>query len=413
MTTKELRCPRLGVVTPRNLQSLLSVLVSTSLLVSGCRHSSFPDFPEGYREFAYVANAGSNTVSILDLVYLRADRTIQVGSTPIALAGNPKRNEVYVLNAQPESPNGSLSIIDTNRNQVAGTIALHRNPTALTIDAQGKRAYVVNTGSNTVSVVDLAARRQLTSSATGDKPSGIRMAPDGRTLVVTTAGSGTVMLFNVTASGIAARTTIPGCPGATSPVILPDSSKTFVACAAGHQVLAISLAADPATWSARQDATLLKDHLVAVLDVGENPASLTMKPDGGEVFASDAAANAISEIATNTNEVGNTQRIGNHPTQGIVSADGSTLWVADSGADSVSLYSIEDGKLLTNLRTGASPSALAFSAEENLVLATDKGSGDVALIRTTTQQGSAALFTMMPAGMLPSAIVVKAMQSQK
>ncbi len=389
---------------------LASILIGCLCAALGCRHSSFPEFPEGYREFAYVANAGSNTVSILDLVYLRPDRTLQVGADPTALAVNPARNEVYVLNAQPESAAGSLTLIDTNRNQVAATVPLHRNPTALVVAPGGRRAYVVNTGANTLSTVDLDARRAIASTPTGDKPSGIAIAADARTLVVTNAGDGTILLFNVDAKGtLNLRTTIPGCPGAVSPRILPDSSKTFVACAGTNKVLAVSLAADPASWNARQDANLLHDHLLATLDVGQNPTQLTLKPDGGEVFASNSAANSLSEIATYTNEVGNTQAIGKHPTQGIVSADGSTLWIADSGANSLSLYSIDDGKLLGGLTTGDAPVALAFSAEENLVLVADRDSGDVAFIRTTSQKGPAALFTFMPAGKSPGAIVVKAM----
>lgn len=387
-------------------------------LLLGCRHSSLPDVPAGYQEFAYVANSGSNTVSVLDLVYFRPERTLQVGNTPVALAVNPRLNEVYVLNSQPRagagSGAGSLSVIDTGRNQVVATIALGRNPTALAVDPMGRRAYAVNTAGDSVSVVDLDKRSVIATVATAAAPSGVRVAPDDRTLVVSNAGSGSVMLFSIAATGapLTLRTTIPGCPGAVSPVVLPDSSKTLVACAGGHQVLAISLAAEPGGWNARQDATLLSDHLLAVLDVGPNPSNLTMKPDGGEVFASDGPANSISEIATNTNEVGNTQPIGSRPGRGIVSADGSSLWIANSGADSISLYSIDDGKLLASLRTGDQPAALAFSAEENLVLAADRGSGDVALILTKGRQGPPALFTMMPAGSAPVAIVVKAMHDR-
>ena len=38
------------------------------------------------------------------------------------------------------------------------------------------------------------------------------------------------------------RAVFEGCPGAADAVILPDSSKAFVACSAGHQVMAIALA---------------------------------------------------------------------------------------------------------------------------------------------------------------------------
>ena len=64
------------------------------LLPLGCHRGRFPDVPAGYREFAYVSNGSSNTVSVLDLVYLRQDRTLQVGTQPSGVAANPKRNEV-------------------------------------------------------------------------------------------------------------------------------------------------------------------------------------------------------------------------------------------------------------------------------------------------------------------------------
>jgi hypothetical protein len=54
---------------------------------------------------------------------------------------------------------------------------------------------------------------------------------------------------------------------------------------------------------------------------------------------------------------------------------------------------------------------LAFSADEHLLLATDAHSGDVAVIRTQGNQGPV-LFTILPAGSSPNAIVVKAIKQK-
>jgi len=188
--------------------------------------------------------------------------------------------------------------------------------------------------------------------------------------------------------------------------ILPDSSKAFIACSAGHQVMAISLAAEPGSWAARQNSAALSDHLLTMLDVGRTPVHLAMKPDGGEIFVSNFGDDSISEISTWTNEVGSTYTIGSKPTHGIVSRDNSTLWVANFGADLISIYSIDDGQLVTTVHTGSSPDALVFSADEHLLLAADAHSGDIAVIRTQGRQG-AALFTILPAGGSPNAIAVK------
>jgi len=401
----------------------------------GCRRSGFPDVPPGYHEFAYVTNGASNTVTVLDLVALRADRTLRVGDEPTGIAANPSRNEVYAVNTK----SGTVSVIDAATNTVATTIGVHRQPYYISVDPQGGRAYVANSGSNSVSVIDLDRRREIAVAGTGEQPGFARISPDMRSLVVSNRGSGSVSIYDVapysssyTAPGgrqgspeapapraparpreatsskapLRFRAAFPGCPGATDIAILPDSSKAFIACSGGHQVMAVSLAAEPGSWAARQNSAALSDHLLTMLDVGRTPVHLAMKPDGGEIFVSNFEDDSISEISTWTNEVGSTYTIGSKPTHGIVSRDNSTLWVANFGADLISIYSIDDGQLVTTVHTGSSPDALVFSADEHLLLAADAHSGDVAVIRTQGRQG-AALFTILPAGGSPNAIAVK------
>jgi len=379
---------------------------------TGCRRNGFPDVPAGYHEFAYVSNGGSNTVSVLDLVYLRQDRTLRVGDDPTGLAVNPVRNEVYVVNTKSDS----ISVIDAETNRVVAAIPVHRRPYFISVDDTGHRAFVANSGSNSVSVIDLDRRREIAVAGTGEQPGVARISPDNRTLVVTNRGSGSISLYDVapyrqapdSASPILRfRAAFSGCPGATDAVILPDSSKVFVACSGGHQVMAVNLAADPKSWNARQNPSLLTDHLLTLLDVGKTPVNLAMKPDGGEIFVSNFDSDSISEIDTWNNQVGWTQAIGNKPTHGIVSRDNSSLWVSNFGADSLSLYSIDDGRVSNSVHTGSQPDALAFSADEHLLLAADAHSGDVSVIRTQDKAGPT-LFTILPAGSSPNAIVTKA-----
>ena len=400
-------------------RSAAYLLLGTVALVSGCRRSGFPDTPTGYREFAYVSNGKANTVSVLDLVYLRPDRTLQVGSEPSGMAVNPAKPEVYVVNSG-NGGNGSVSVIDAVHNTVVATIPVHRQPFAISVDSLGRRAYVANSGSNTVSVIDLDRRREIAIAGTGEQPGLARISQDGRSLVVTNRGSGSVSIFTAapyasanddkSTQPLKLRAAFPNCPGATDAVILPDSSKAFIACSSGHQLMAINLAAAPDSWAAKQNPSLMSDSVLAMLDVGDTPIHLAMKPDGGELFVSNFAAGTISEISTYTNEVGGTYPIGNHPVHGIVSSDNSTLWVSNFGADSLSLYSIDDGKLVSTLRTGSAPDVLAFSADEHLLLAADSHSGDVSVIRTQGKLGPA-LFTIMPSGPSPNDIVVKALPS--
>ena len=391
----------------------LSALVALAA-ITGCHRGRFPSYPENYREFAYVADGGSDSVTVLDLVYLRRDRTLAVGHKPTGLAVNPVRNEVYAVNAASDS----VTVINTELNRVEATIGVHHAPYFIEVSPDGKRAYVPNSGSNSVSVIDLDARREIASIATGEAPGVARVSPDNRTLIVTNRTAGSVSVYSIhpddAAHPLTLREAFDGCPGATDAVIEADSpqfptfgAKAFIACSGGHQVLDLWLGAAPDSWRAKQDPELTQDRKLALLDVGKSPVHLALKPDSGEVFSTNFDADSISEISTWTNEVEGTYVIGSKPSRAVISKDGSAIWVSNFGADSASLYSIADGRMVAGVRTGSRPDALAFSADEHILLVADAGTSDVSVIRTQSN-ALPTLVTLLPTGAQPNDIVVKA-----
>jgi YVTN family beta-propeller protein len=371
-------------------------VILCALVFTGCRPHDFPQYPANYREYVYVTNEGSDTVSVLDVVNVRVDRELQVGHAPVAVAASPTRNEVYVVNSGAGGGNGSVSVIDAEHNSVIATIPVHRHPVSIDVDAAGNLAYVANSASNSVSVVDLKARRELFQIGAGEEPFAARIAPDGKTLVVANRRGNSVTLIDPHTGRV--RATFEGCPAAADAVILPDSSKAFAPCSAGHQVMVIALAHADATSSE-------PDRLEAMMDVGRAPVDLALKPDGGEIFASNSLSDSVSEIYNTTDEVGDTYMIGADPVRGIVSRDNALLYVANLRSQEVTVYSIDDGKRLSPaVHVGDGPTALAFSAAEHLLFVADSNSSDVAVVRTTSQS----LFTMLPVGRNPNAIVDKA-----
>lgn len=384
------------------------MLLVAVALTAGCRRQRYPQYPANYREYAYVTNGGSNSVTVFDVVNLRQDRVLAVGTNPTGIAVNPRRNEVYIVN----SGSGTITVLDAEHNSIAATIRVHKTPYDVDVDAAGARAYVANSGSNNVSILDLSARREIAVIGVGEAPGVARIAPDGNTLVVTNRIGGSVTLIDPHTYSI--RKVFSGCPGATSAVILPDSSKAFIACSGGHQVMALGLARYPDPASGQPISPLDRDdHLLTFLDVGNTPVDLALKPDGGEIFVSNFDSDTISEISTSTNEVGGAYAIGAHPSRGIVSADNTTLWVSNFNADTIAVYGIDDGKRTGAVHVGDGPDALAFSAAGHLLFAVNARSGGVSVVRTLSYSPKGireigALFTMLPSGMHPNAIAVKA-----
>src|SRR6187397_178365 len=62
-------------------------------------------------------------------------------------------------------------------------------PSADTAKPAGGRLFVTNEVSGDISVIDVAARKVLTTIPVGKRPRGIRVSPDGSTLYVALSGS--------------------------------------------------------------------------------------------------------------------------------------------------------------------------------------------------------------------------------
>ena len=80
------------------MKKLLLIAVVFPILVGVTwwyfRERTLADLSPAYREYAYVTNGKSNTVSVIDLRTFEPAKTIRVGSEPTGVAANSKSNEV-------------------------------------------------------------------------------------------------------------------------------------------------------------------------------------------------------------------------------------------------------------------------------------------------------------------------------
>jgi YVTN family beta-propeller protein len=97
----------------------------------------------------YVANEGSNSISVIDPLANAVVATIPVGNHPIDIVVSPDGATVYVANAG----GNSVSIISAASNTVVKTVTVGSNPVNVSIDPSVGTVYVANAGSNSVSVI--------------------------------------------------------------------------------------------------------------------------------------------------------------------------------------------------------------------------------------------------------------------
>jgi YVTN family beta-propeller protein len=120
---------------------------------------------------AYVANSGSDSVSVIDSASSTVTATIPVGIGPRAVVVTPDSTRVYVANGVSRT----LSVIDTATNTVVDSVPAGRDPRDLAITPNGERLYVSNGSSDAVAVIDVATSTFLVEAiAVGASRAGLR-----------------------------------------------------------------------------------------------------------------------------------------------------------------------------------------------------------------------------------------------
>jgi YVTN family beta-propeller protein len=175
------------------LSTSTNTIIDTDPEVDGVQHIPVGDRPRGIaispdgRE-AYVANAGNNTVSVIDTATKAVVDTITVGHEPQGVAFAPDGATVYVTNIK----DNTVSVIDTATRTQTTTIAVGRSPQsiAVAVTPHGPRAYVPNFDDDTVTVVDLTTLTPLSDPlVVGEGPLGVAASVDGMRVYVTNFGA--------------------------------------------------------------------------------------------------------------------------------------------------------------------------------------------------------------------------------
>lgn len=134
--------------------------------------------------FLVVANPDNNSVTFFDV---RSDRNRKLAEVPVQIEPNgvaflPDGRKAYVAN----TVSGTVSVIKTNMaNGVISKPSLHiavgTEPYGLVLTPNGKKLYVSNARSNSISVIDTATDAVVATIAVDAEPRGLSVSNDGDT----------------------------------------------------------------------------------------------------------------------------------------------------------------------------------------------------------------------------------------
>lgn len=294
------------------------------------------------QQYAYVANLGSNNVSVIDTGTSGIVAMIPVGDNPNGLAATLDGRLVYVTNFLSDD----VSVIDTRSNTVIATVSVGSGPVGIAVTPNGTAAYVTNRGSNTVSVIDVARNVVTATIGVGSGPDAIAIVPSGAAAYVTNSFSkmpGTVSVIDTASNAVTAIIEVGRNPNRVA--ITPDGAFAYVTNFRSWNVSVIDTAAGAVTTT---------------IPLFGRPSGVAVNPNGAELYLV-TLGGRVELIDTDTNALEADVAVGDSPYGIATTRDGRLAYVANFGAGSVSVIDLGAESATTNVPVGDKPFAVVVS----------------------------------------------------
>jgi DNA-binding beta-propeller fold protein YncE len=272
--------------------------------------------PDG--RLAAVSNYGSreqpgSTLSIVDLEQPRELRRIDLAphTRPHGVAWfAPDRIAVTTEGSK------HLLVVEPESGRIVSAIATDQDVSHMVVvDAGGQRAYVTNIGSGTTTALDLAAGRKLTDLATGAGSEALALTPDGRELWVAARAGGELVIVNTDKLEVTTRLPLPGIPIRIA--ITPDGRTALVTCAGTAEVVAFDIATRSERARRRVDVPKApgadQRPLARLAPHSVLPIGLLTSSDGTSAFVAATMGDAVVQFATESLEPLRTIGVGGEP----------------------------------------------------------------------------------------------------
>jgi YVTN family beta-propeller protein len=317
-----------------------------------------PDPSGKFGKFAYVANAGSDDVSM------------------------------YIV----DSANGTLTSI--------GRIAAGVSPRSIAIDPSGKFVYVVNPGSNNVSMYGIdAATGALTSKATiavGPQPGLVAVDPSGKFAYVADPSNVSMFTINPATGALASIGTIAAGVGLFSSSAAVDPSGKFVYVTRVTDFVGVAIGA---VSMYTIDATTGALTSIGSIAAGIDPASVAVDPSSKFTYVTNLESGDISmygiNAATGALTLVRTISTAFAPTRLAIHPSGKFAYAMDSNSSNVFMYTIDattgDLTSVGTIGAGASPSSIAIDPSGKFAYVTNYDSRSVSMYRIDGATGALTL----------------------
>ena len=319
-------------------------------------------------------------------------------------------------------PDGSVLLNSGWKIKPAGdSVAVDTLPMRSAMAANGKYLLVLNGGAHppSVSVLDVAAKRELSRTPLPDAWFGLAVSPQGDVAYVGGGGSGKVFELALSPDGQLTRarefdvpdSKLPGAPFIGDVALSPDGRVLYAADLYGDMIAQVNL-----------QSGKMVDHW----RTGRRPYRIVVSPDGAHLLITSWAEGAVYEHESGTGVLVTKLRVGPQPTdmlwlnKPVSGSEGGAgyagrVFVATANTNSVATLGVmADGQLRTaepiNVSMtpmhplGMTPSGLATDRHGSRLYVSCSDANALAVVDISTTQPR--LFGFIPTGWYPVAVSV-------
>ena len=279
----------------------------------------------------YVANSGSNDVTIIDTASDRVLTTAPTGARPLLPCVAANDESVYL----PSGPDKSVTVLGAGGG-FKKTVAVGLAPHDVAVSPDCRWAYQPNSAAHTVTVIDGKDYSVVGEVKVGLGPGHIVFDPESRFAYVANTVSDDVTVIDTANHEVIA--TIPAGAVAHLPALSHDGRYGYVA----------NFAADNLTVWDCQDR-----RVIATIPVGIYPHFFAPSPDGKWLVVSNTGESTICLIDAHEHEPRARLGVGGAPAHIAFSPDGELAFVGCESSDEVAVIDLGRQHVIDLIRAGA------------------------------------------------------------
>lgn len=293
----------------------------------------------------YVANWGSNNVSIINGNTNTVVGTISVGTNPFGIGVNPNSNKVYVSNYTSNDVYVINSLTDTLITGTGYPISLAGDLRDVGINPVTNKIYVADeyTGDSIFVVDGVTDTESTVITAGGNYPYGIGVNPLTNKIYVGLWGATEISIINGTTDSEDYRITSGTDPFDVG--VNKSTNKIYIANNGGDDVTVL-------------DGTTDIEITTISLGVSTAPYGIEVNPFTNRIYVAEYGTGMLSVIDGATDTEITTISVGTNPVGVTVNYYTNRIYVANESSNNVTVIDGSNNSVITTIPVGTNPSML-------------------------------------------------------